>query len=117
LGVPDEDRVKGYKTADGSHVLLELEERDDDALESTHTVEIDSFVPRKEVDEIYLDNPPEKPSNVINLMDAFRRSVRSERGATADKSSRRNGKNGGQRAAATGCKRAGGKTKRLKHAS
>jgi DNA end-binding protein Ku len=55
--VPEEDRVKGYKVADGSYVLLEPDELDEVALESTHTIEIDSFVPRKEIDEIYLDSP------------------------------------------------------------
>jgi DNA end-binding protein Ku len=55
--VPEEDRVKGYKTADGSYVLLESEELDEVALESTHTIAIESFVPRKEIDEIYLDTP------------------------------------------------------------
>jgi len=55
--VPEEDRIKGYKTADGSYVLLEPEELDDVALESTHTIDIESFVPRQEIDEIYLDNP------------------------------------------------------------
>jgi DNA end-binding protein Ku len=55
--VPEDDRVKGYKTADGSHVLLEPEELDEVALESTHTIDIESFVPRKDIDEIYLDTP------------------------------------------------------------
>jgi DNA end-binding protein Ku len=55
--VPEEDRVKGYKTADGSHVLLEPDELDEVALESTHTIDIESFVPREEIDEIYLDTP------------------------------------------------------------
>jgi DNA end-binding protein Ku len=55
--VPEDDRVKGYKTPDGSYVLLESEELDEVALESTHTIEIESFVPRKEIDEIYLDDP------------------------------------------------------------
>jgi DNA end-binding protein Ku len=55
--VPEEDRVKGYKTADGSYVLLEPEELDEVALESAHTIDIESFVPRKEIDEIYLDQP------------------------------------------------------------
>ncbi len=55
--VPEEDRVKGYKAANGSYVLLEPEELDEVALESTHTVEIESFVPRNEIDEIYLDTP------------------------------------------------------------
>ena len=36
-------------------MLLEEEELDEVALESTHTIDIESFVPREEVDEIYLD--------------------------------------------------------------
>ncbi len=248
--VPEEDRVKGYKTADGSYVLLEPEELDEVALESTHTIDIDSFVPRKEIDEIYLDAPyylvpddkvgveafsvirdamestslvglarvvlynherlvmleplgkgikatvlrykeevreakgyfsdiedvkvpkdmlelaehilktkrahfdpskfsdryedalkaliqakqsgkplpaaPERPSNVINLMDALRRSVRSEGGGSgggraSEKSPRRGGKNGAQGGAQRGhhsARKPGGhKTKRLKRAS
>jgi DNA end-binding protein Ku len=55
--VPEDDRVKGYKTADGAQVLLEPEELDEVALESTHTIDIESFVPRKDIDEIYLDTP------------------------------------------------------------
>jgi len=55
--VPEEDRVKGFKTPDGSYVLLEAEELDEVALESTHTIDIETFVQRKEIDEIYLDTP------------------------------------------------------------
>jgi DNA end-binding protein Ku len=55
--VPEEDRIKGFKAADGSYVLLEPEELDEVALVSTHTIDIGSFVPRKEIDEIYLDTP------------------------------------------------------------
>ena len=237
--VPEEDRVKGYKTADGGYVLLEPEELDEVALESTHTIDIESFVPRKEIDEIYLDEPfylapddkvgveaftvirdamrstelvglarvvlhgherllmlealgkgikatalryrdevrdpksyfadiedakvpkdmlelaehilktkrahfdpakfsdryedalkaliqakqagkappaaPPKPSNVINLMDALRRSVRAEQ--DGDGSSRRGGKSRAPRSAAASRKRAAGKPKRLKRAS
>jgi DNA end-binding protein Ku len=53
--VPQEDRIKGYKTSKDHYVLLEEEELDEVALESTHTIEIESFVPRAEVDELYLD--------------------------------------------------------------
>ncbi len=53
--VEPEDRVKGYETDDGKHVLLEEDELDEVALESTHTMDIESFVARKEIDEIYLD--------------------------------------------------------------
>jgi len=52
--VAQEDRVKGYKSGD-KYVLLEEDELDEVALESTHTIDIESFVPREEVDEIYLD--------------------------------------------------------------
>jgi len=222
-------------------VLLEPEELEDVALESTHTIEIDSFVARKEIDEIYLDEPyylapddevgaeafsvirdamratalvglarvvlynherllmleplgkgikatalryqdeirdakgyfseikdvkvandmlelaehilktkrghfdpskysdryedalkaliqakqagkplpeaPARPSNVINLMDALRRSVRSERGGAAEKSPNREGKARAKRPSHATQKRARGKTKRLKRAS
>src|SRR6266511_3650676 len=53
--VPQEDRVKGYKVGGDNYVLLEEDELDEVALESTHTIEIESFVPRQEVDELYLD--------------------------------------------------------------
>src|ERR1044071_632491 len=53
--VPQEDRVKGYQVGKNSYVLVEDEELDQVALESTHTIDIESFVPRAEVDEMYLE--------------------------------------------------------------
>jgi len=53
--VEPEDKVKGFEVDDGNYVLLEEDELDDVALESTHTIDIEEFVPRDEVDEIYLD--------------------------------------------------------------
>ncbi|MGH6769754.1 MAG: Ku protein [Xanthobacteraceae bacterium] len=53
--VPQDDRVKGYKIGKDDYVLLDEDELDEVALESTHTIDIESFVPRKEVDEIFLD--------------------------------------------------------------
>ena len=53
--VPQEDRLKGYKLGKGSYVTLEEDELDEVALESTHTIEIESFVARKDVDELHLD--------------------------------------------------------------
>ena len=53
--VEEEDRVKGHRLKGGDYVLLEEEELESVALESTHTIEIESFVARDEVDEIYLD--------------------------------------------------------------
>jgi DNA end-binding protein Ku len=52
--VEEEDRVKGYR--EGSrYVLVEEEELDRVALESTHTIDVEAFVPRDEVDLLYLD--------------------------------------------------------------
>lgn len=53
--VDNEDKVKGYEADDGKYVLLEEDELDNVALETTHTIDIEEFVPREEVDEIYLD--------------------------------------------------------------
>ena len=52
--VESENKVKGFE-ADNGYVLLEEDELDEVALESTHTIDIEEFVPREEVDEIYLD--------------------------------------------------------------
>jgi len=53
--VENESKVKGYEVDDGRYVLLEEDELDEVALESTHTIDIESFVERSAVDEIYLD--------------------------------------------------------------
>ena len=47
--VPQEDRIKGYKVGRDQYVLLEEEELDQVALESTHTINVEAFVPREEV--------------------------------------------------------------------
>jgi len=53
--VPQAERVKGYKLEGDRYVLLEEDELDEVALESTHTIDIEAFVRRQEVDDIYLD--------------------------------------------------------------
>src|SRR5690348_427904 len=53
--VEPEDRVKGYQFEKGQYVLVEDEELDHVALESTHTIDIDEFIPMSDVDRIYLD--------------------------------------------------------------
>ena len=42
--VDEEDQVKGYEREDGEYVMLEDEELDAVALESTRTIDIDCFV-------------------------------------------------------------------------
>ena len=55
--VEPEDRVKGYQVDKGDYVLVEDDELDNVALESTHTIDIEEFIPVSEVDRIYLDAP------------------------------------------------------------
>ncbi|MCP8937260.1 Ku protein [Alsobacter sp. SYSU M60028] len=55
--VETEDQVKGYEVAKGEYVMVEDEEIDAIAIESTHTIDIERFVPRSEIDELYLDAP------------------------------------------------------------
>jgi DNA end-binding protein Ku len=51
------DIVKGYEVGKGEYIELEPEELEVVAIESTRTIEIDEFVPRKEIDDLYLNNP------------------------------------------------------------
>ncbi|MBL6617530.1 MAG: Ku protein [Reyranella sp.] len=51
------DRVKGYQVSKGQYVMVEDEEIEALKLESTKTIEIETFVPAAEIDEIYLDSP------------------------------------------------------------
>src|SRR5215216_4984040 len=51
------DIVKGYEVGKGEYIELEPEELEAVAIESKRTIEIDEFVPRKEIDELYLNSP------------------------------------------------------------
>lgn len=55
--VPKEDRVKGCEIAKNELVVIEEEELQRIRLESTHTINIENFVARAEVDERYLEKP------------------------------------------------------------
>lgn len=55
--VGSDDQVKGYAVGKNSYVTVEDEELDAIRIESTHTVEIEKFVPRGEIDERYMDAP------------------------------------------------------------
>jgi DNA end-binding protein Ku len=49
--------VKGYEVSKGDYVQLEPEELESVAIESKRMIDIDEFVPRKEIDELYFANP------------------------------------------------------------
>jgi DNA end-binding protein Ku len=55
--VESEDKGRGYEVSRDQHVPVEDEELDNISIESTHTIDIESFVPREEIDERYLDSP------------------------------------------------------------
>src|SRR3984885_3886741 len=55
--VESEDKGRGYEYAKGAYLAVEDEELDAIAVESNHTIEIDKFVPRDQIDERYLDSP------------------------------------------------------------
>jgi DNA end-binding protein Ku len=55
--VPSEDIIKGYKVDTDTYIEVSKEELEDIALESTHTIEIDEFVPKTDIDSRYLIRP------------------------------------------------------------
>src|SRR5438552_14515246 len=55
--VSNEDIIKGYKVDTDTYVEVSRDELENIALESTRTIDIDEFVPRKEIDDLYLVRP------------------------------------------------------------
>ena len=55
--VENEDQAKGYPVAKDAFVLIDDDELDKIQIESNHTVEIEKFVPRSEIDPRYLEAP------------------------------------------------------------
>ena len=55
--VESADIIKGYQVGKGEYLQLDPEELEAIAIESKRTIEIDEFVPRKEIDELYQNNP------------------------------------------------------------
>jgi DNA end-binding protein Ku len=55
--VDSSDIVKGYEVGKGEYIEVEPEELEALAIESKRTIEIDEFVPKKEIDELYLNSP------------------------------------------------------------
>src|SRR5947207_166718 len=108
--VDPEHKGRGYEVARGQYIIVEDEEIDAIEIESTHVIEIDSFVPRAQIDQRFFDTPyyvtPSEPvgqeafaviregmvvqatpvaapERVINLMEALRRSIAEGKKPTA----------------------------------
>ena len=52
-----QDISRGYEIGKGQYILVDDEELEKIQIESTHTIDIDTFVPKPEVDERFLENP------------------------------------------------------------
>ena len=75
---------RGYALSKGRYVPITEEDLQAVQIESRHTTEFDSFVPKDEIDERFIEKPydivpngdaGEESGNVINLMEALRQSV------------------------------------------
>ena len=55
--VESENKGRGYEYAKNAYIAVDDDELDAIVIESNHTIEIDSFVPREQIDERYLDSP------------------------------------------------------------
>lgn len=69
--VETDQKGRGYEVAKGRYVEVEKDELDAVRIESTHTIDIDSFVPRDEIDRRYLDHPYYIVPNRKDGVDAF----------------------------------------------
>ena len=55
--VSQDDIIKGYEVSKGEYIELDPEEFEAVAIHSKHTLEIEEFVPKKDIDELYLRDP------------------------------------------------------------
>jgi DNA end-binding protein Ku len=55
--VESDQKARGYELSKGKYVEIEKDELDAVQIESNHTIDIDSFVPRDEMDQRYLNRP------------------------------------------------------------
>jgi DNA end-binding protein Ku len=55
--VESTDIIKGYEVGKGEYIELDPEELEAVAIESKRTIDIDEFVPKDEIDELYLNSP------------------------------------------------------------
>ena len=69
--VEKEQKARGYEVSKGEYIEIAKEELDEVQIESNHTIDIDSFVPRDEIDKRYLNNPYYIAPDGKAGMDAF----------------------------------------------
>jgi DNA end-binding protein Ku len=69
--VDGQERARGYEIGKGQYLLVEDEELEAIEIESTHTIDIDDFVPRSEIDQRFFDTPYYITPNAPVGQDAF----------------------------------------------
>ena len=69
--VGPEHKGRGYEVAKGQYLIVEDEDLEAIEIESTHMIEIDSFVPRPEIDQRFFDTPYYVVPNEPVAQDAF----------------------------------------------
>jgi DNA end-binding protein Ku len=55
--VEGDQKARGYELKKGEYVEIEKQELEAVQIESSHTIDIDNFVPRDEIDDRYINNP------------------------------------------------------------
>jgi DNA end-binding protein Ku len=69
--VDSADKGRGYEVEKGVYLAIDDEEIDAIEIESNHTIDIDRFVPKAQVDERYVDSPYYLTPNDKAGLDAF----------------------------------------------
>ena len=71
--VGPEHKGRGYEVAKGQYLIVEDEDLETIEIESTHMIEIDSFVPRRQIDQRFFDTPYYVVPNEPVAQEAFAR--------------------------------------------
>jgi Ku protein len=69
--VDQEEKTRGYEISKGKYVEVETDDLKAIRIESTHTLEIDQFVPRDEIDQRYREKPYYIAPDGKDGLDAF----------------------------------------------
>jgi DNA end-binding protein Ku len=69
--VDPENKGRGYEVAKGEYLIVEDEELEAIEIQSTHVIEIDSFVPRQQIDQRFFDTPYYVAPNEAVAQEAF----------------------------------------------
>jgi len=69
--VTSDQKGRGYEIAKGQYLMVEEEELEKIEIESTHVIDIDSFVPRQEIDQRFFDTPYYVTPNEPVAQEAF----------------------------------------------